>query len=128
MFSHRLDVPTKNVPLHSGSVSSLSSNLSASLFSLLSNTFSSQAAEKVALMRTLRVGERCLGLMGSCNSSTEKLPFKQTHLLTNTNNGLHGCQFSVLHSLTPLPPFIPLSEIKGFLFKHSGSQGTGDTE
>lgn len=87
-----------------------------------------QAAEKLSLMRTLWGGERCLGPMGSCSSSTERLPFKHTHLLTNSNNGLHGCQFSELHTLTPLPPLVPLADIKEPLFTHTGTQLTGPTE
>lgn len=88
-----------------------------------------QAAEKLSLRRTLWGGERCSGPMGSCSSSTERLPFKHTHLLTNSNNGLHGCQFSELHTLTPLPPLGLLADIKEPLFTHTGTQLiTGSTD
>lgn len=70
------------------------------------------AAEKLSLMRTLWGSERWSGPTGSCSSSSERLPFKHTHLLTNTNNGLYGCQFSELYTLTPLPPLNPLADIK----------------
>lgn len=81
-----------------------------------------QTTEKLSLRRTLRGGERCSGPMGSCSSSTERLPFKHTHLLTNSNNGLHGCQFSELHTLTSLPPLGLLADIKEPLFTHTGTQ------
>ena len=92
------------------------------------------AAEKLSLMRTQWGGERCSGPMGSCCSSTERLPFKHTHthththLLTNTNNGLHGCRFSELGTLTRLPSLSPLVAIKGPLFRNTATQLTGPTE
>ncbi|KAI9519675.1 hypothetical protein NQZ68_025813 [Dissostichus eleginoides] len=88
----------------------------------------SQAAEKLSLMRLCEGVRGCLGPMGSCSSSTERLPFKHTHLLTNSDNGLHGCQLSEFHTLTPLPPLGPLADIKEPLFTHTGIELTGPKE